>query len=97
MPHLLWPSGDAAVTHQADPFFIALIPFLYLVFAGQLFWELRNTTDSKGKRAVVYLMLVFIGCTFSGYVTDLIDFGRAANNAIHLIQAVATGALVSRS
>lgn len=83
------------MTHQADPVFIALIPLLYLIFAGQLWWHLRHVSDSKAKRAIRNLMLVFLGCATAGYLTDLFDVGRAANNFIHILQALAAGALVS--
>ena len=85
------------MTHDVPDFLIVPIPILYLIFAGQLWADTRHNADSKAKRALLGLMVVFIFCALVGYGARLVSIPIWLADLAHVILIVAmVGVVVTR-
>ena len=88
---------ECAAAHAVPAFLIVPIPMLYLIFAYQLWADTRHNEDTKAKRALLGLMVVFIFCALIGYAARLISIPDWLADASHLVLIVAmVGVVVTR-
>ena len=74
-----------------------LIAPLYLLFAAQVWIASRKheDIDPKRRKAMTYLMLVFILCSASGYLSHMLALSVAVQAVIHIALVIVTVGLVT--
>lgn len=91
-------SHGLAGGHEVFPFLIIIITVCYLIIAWQFWFHSRdNDIDQKGRRAILYLMGIFLLCDLSGYVSVLFPPGETralVRNASHFLLAIVSCAYI---